>query len=140
MLLEIRYPSKRENISRFCQAVTDLAKKTVAKKSGQKLAPKFLQEVELMTGEACTNSICHNPAPNSGEVILKIRSYQNIFKIIVMDQNPAFDFYNFRQPEFDDAPESGYGLHIIKTLADKVIYQRENNRNILSMTKKINHR
>ncbi len=139
MLVENRYPSQLKNIRQICQVVSDMAKVAVDKKIAYEQKLHFLQQIELMTGEACTNSICHNPIPGSGEVLLKMRYHHRFIDITVMDQNPEFDFYNIRKPKFDDIPEGGYGLHIIKTIADKVIYKREDGWNMLLMIKRINH-
>lgn len=137
MLIEIRYPSALKYLRQMCQISKDMAQSAVDIKLDDTQKLKFLQEVELMTGEACTNSIRHNTVPNTGELILRIRYTQKVFEVIVMDQNPEFDFYALSGPKFDDIPESGYGIHIIKTLSDEVIFKRENTWNKLWMIKKI---
>lgn len=124
MLIEIRYPLELKFIRQICQTTTKIAKIGLNQSIKHKRTTKFLQEIELMTGEACTNSIRHASNLNSEGLILRLILTKNDFEIIVLDQNPEFDFYNSGQPEFDEIPESGYGIHIIKSLADKVVYTR----------------
>lgn len=124
MLIEIKYPLELKFIRQICQTTSNIAKIGLNQSIEHKGTIKFLQEIELMTGEACTNSIRHASKLNSEGLILRLILTKNHFEIVVLDQNPEFDFYNSGQPEVDEIPESGYGIHIIKSLADKVVYTR----------------
>ncbi len=139
MLIEIRYPLNLSFIEQICQTTSAIAKIGLNQSIEHKRNSKFLQEIELMTGEACTNSIRHATHLNSGELILRLIIKVNHFEIIVMDQNPEFDFNQSGQPDFSEIPESGYGIHIIKSLADKVAYSRTSCWNKLHIIKRFTH-
>jgi len=138
MLIETRYPLNLKIVKQICQTTSAIAEIGLEFVE-HKRKSKFLHEIELMAGEACTNSIRHAAVPNTGELILRLIIKDNSFEIIVMDQNPEFDFHNAAQPRFDEIPESGYGIHIIKSLADKVVYTRDNSWNKLHIIKRFNH-
>ncbi len=135
MLIEIRYPLELKVIRQICQTTSEIAKIGLNQFIEHKGNTKFLQEIELMTGEACTNSIRHASNRNSGVLILRLKLTKNHFEIVVLDQNPKFDFHNAYRPEFDKIPENGYGIHIIKSLADKITYKRKKNGNQLHIVK-----
>jgi len=139
MLIEIRYPLKLKFVRQICQTTSAIAKIGLNKAVEHKKNSKFLQEIELITGEASTNSIRHATIPNQGELVLRLIIKDHNFEIIVMDQNPEFNFFNAGQPEFDNIPESGYGIHIIKSLADEVVYTRTSCWNKLHITKRFTH-
>jgi anti-sigma regulatory factor (Ser/Thr protein kinase) len=139
MLIEIKYPLHLKFVKQICQTTSDIAKTALNNSVEHTQNSKFLQEIELMTGEACTNSFRHAADLNQGELILRLVIKESHFEIIVMDQNPEFDFNNTGQPEFDKIPESGYGIHIIKSLADKVVYTRAHGWNKIHITKRLPH-
>jgi len=139
MLIEIKYPLELKFIRQICQTTSEIAKIGLNQFIEHKGHTKFLQEIELMTGEACTNSIRHASNPNSGVLILRLILTQNHFEVVVLDQNPKFEFNDIGLPLFNKIPESGYGIHIIKSLADKVIYTRTGNWNRLHIIKRFSH-
>ncbi len=139
MLIEIRYPLHLKFVRLICQTTSTIAQIGLNQSSKRNGHSRFLQEIELMTGEACTNSIRHAPKLNSGKLIVRLVIKENHLEIIVMDQNPKFDFYNSGQPAFDKISESGYGIHIIKSIADKVVYTRTGSLNKLRIIKRFTH-
>jgi len=139
MLIEMQYPLNFKFVKQICQTTSDIAKIALNNCVECTKNSNFLQEIELMTGEACTNSFRHAVNLNQGKLILRLIINENHFEIIVMDQNPEFDFNNTGQPDFDIIPESGYGILIIKSLADKVVYTRTNHWNKIHITKRFTH-
>jgi len=55
--------------------------------------------------------------------------------IEVSDQGTGFDFEKAPEPEFDQHPESGYGLYIIRRMMDEVEYTKGDKMNTLTMKK-----
>ena len=105
---------------------------------GDEKTNALILHIELMTGEAFCNAVRHAGIQGSEKyVIIHIRCQETQFEIIVKDQNPEFNFSRVPEPDFASVPEKGYGLHIIKKLADTVQYQRENSWNVLTIVKYI---
>ncbi len=101
---------------------------------GPNLPESFVDEVELALSEACTNAIRHT-TDASATVIVSFRVYETQLVIEVSDQGAGFDFEKVPEPEFDQHPESGYGLYIIRRIMDEVEYTRGCEMNILTMKK-----
>lgn len=99
---------------------------------------KFLSAIELAAGEACCNAVKHGPDKEEDKIQVSI-SFNNTeskLSVAVSDGNPAYEFSE-REPDFAAIPENGYGLHIMRTLMDKVTYRRDRGRNTVIMEKQI---
>jgi serine/threonine-protein kinase RsbW len=100
------------------------------------LPGNFLDEVELAVSEACTNAIRHTAdADADARVIVNFRVDDARLVIEVKDQGTGFDMDEVPLPEFDQHPEGGYGLYIIRTIMDEVQYVRGEDYNTLTMKK-----
>ena len=96
----------------------------------------FKNAVELSVNEACVNAIKHSgDADTSRTVNLSFCVFDDRLVINLKEQGPGYDIDNIPIPEIEKHPECGYGIYLIKTMMDKVVYERENDWNILSMTK-----
>ena len=132
------YPSQLEQVTRICQDTVNVFREYYSQTLGNEKTNTFIQYVELMAGEAFCNAVRHAGGQGFGKyVIIHIKCQETQFEIIVKDQNPEFDFSRMPEPDFASVPEKGYGIYIIKKLADEVQYQRENNWNVLTIVKYI---
>jgi serine/threonine-protein kinase RsbW len=96
----------------------------------------FVNEVELAVSEACTNAIQHADCTDGhGTVVISFQVYDNRLIIEVKDQGAGFNMEDIPAPEFDEHPESGYGLYIIRSVMDEVQYIRGQSFNTLTMKK-----
>lgn len=95
----------------------------------------------LALQEAVTNVLKHGYAGTDGQGFLEIRlSYgESDLEIEIRDDAQAFDpthVEEMRDPALmDDLPEGGYGLHIIRTVVDRLEYRREAGQNVLTLAK-----
>ena len=105
-----------------------------------KIDEKFIDDVELVVSEACTNVIRHAGMDDSGRLVLVFQIYQDRLAIEVKDQGEGFDITKVPDPNFDEFAEGGYGIYIIRTKMDSIEYQTVGEWNILSMTKRYNER
>ena len=98
----------------------------------------FLSAIELAAGEACCNAVKHGPDNGADKikVSISLNNTESKLTVAVSDGNPAYDFSE-REPDFEAMAESGYGIHIMRTLMDKVAYRRDKGRNIVIMEKQI---
>ncbi len=100
---------------------------------------KFADSVELAVGEACSNSVKYCPpslvATTKVQLIFEFGDKELIIQI--KDCNSPFDFKSMPRPSFNDLPEHGYGIHIMKESMDQVNYRHEDGWNIITMHKRI---
>ena len=99
----------------------------------------FIDAVELAVGEACTNSVkhCTTIAPEDIRITICFELYDNQLIVLIKDCNAPFDFDKVLPPDFEAAPESGYGLYIMKQTMDEVHYEHKDGYNILTLKKSI---
>ncbi len=102
-----------------------------------------IQHLELSIDEAISNIIEHGyRGPTESqyiEVTCKIDARG--MTIIVTDEAPAFDPLDYPTPDphspLDARQTGGWGVYLIRTLMDEVAYLRVNERNQLTMTKRL---
>lgn len=99
----------------------------------------FVHDVELAVGEACINAVkyCTAVSPENVSVNVYFELNDKELIVIVKDKNEPFDFDKVPPPDFENVPEGGYGIFIMKEKMDEVHYERLNNTNIITMRKKI---
>ena len=87
---------------------------------------KCISEIELAAGEACCNAVKHGPrmGKDKVQVSISLNNTESKLTVAVSDGNPEYDFSN-REPDFEAIPENGYGIHIMRTVMDKVTYRRD---------------
>jgi serine/threonine-protein kinase RsbW len=96
----------------------------------------FADEVELAVSEGCTNAIQHAASNGaSARVIVRFEVHETHLVVEISDQGAGFDLEKVREPEFEQHPEGGYGLYIIRKMMDEVQYARDGELNTLTMKK-----
>ena len=75
----------------------------------------------LAVGELCANSIQHAYEGKGGQPIkVSVRSLGDSVIIEVEDFGKPFDAERYETPNLEAVPESGYGLFLVKTIADSL--------------------
>jgi anti-sigma regulatory factor (Ser/Thr protein kinase) len=75
----------------------------------------------LAVGELCANSIQHAYEGRGGQPIkVSVRSSDDSLVIEVEDFGKPFDAERYETPDLDSMPESGYGIFLVKTIADSL--------------------
>jgi anti-sigma regulatory factor (Ser/Thr protein kinase) len=83
----------------------------------------------LAVGEICANSIQHAYDGRGGQPIhVSVRSSADSLVIEVEDFGKPFDAELYESPELDAAPDSGYGLFLVKTIADSLSFDVDRER------------
>jgi len=97
----------------------------------------FIHDVELAVGEACTNAVKYCTAAYPEDIPVQVCFELNDKELIVIikDRNEPFDFDNIPLPDFENFPESGYGIYIMKEKMDEVRYERLGDMNTITMKK-----
>lgn len=75
----------------------------------------------LAVGELCANSIQHAYEGRAGQPIkVSVRSSEDSVVIEVEDFGKPFDAEQYEAPNLEAVPESGYGLFLVRTIADSL--------------------
>jgi serine/threonine-protein kinase RsbW len=95
----------------------------------------FAHAFELAITEAFTNSVTHAPEnATSAMITVTFHIEQQQLTVIITDANEPF-IIETPAPDIECFPVHGFGLMIIRKLMDRVIYRREDDSNILAMSK-----
>jgi serine/threonine-protein kinase RsbW len=94
--------------------------------------------LNLVLTEAMSNAIEHSqPAEQARTVRVCILIEGDELHIYVHDQGQGFDLESVPPPDFDEPPERGRGLFLIRALMDGVVYRKTECGNVLEMHKKL---
>ncbi len=94
------------------------------------------REVELAVGEALANVMRHSYGGDTTRPIdLRCVLRDGAFEVEVRDDGEPFDVADLPPPP-DELRAGGRGVYLMRTIMDTVEYLREDNRNLLRMTKR----
>lgn len=103
----------------------------------------FDDQVMTSFGEAFTNVVKHGGGgPGAPDLEIEIEPHPDRLTIRLRDFGAPFDFSAVPEPDLERLPESGLGVHIVKSWMDEVSYERGDGgerraANVLSMTKRL---
>jgi anti-sigma regulatory factor (Ser/Thr protein kinase) len=119
------------------QTVRDLVQRS-AEHAG--FSSKEAYACQLAVSEAVENIIQHGYGQEvQNEIEVTVINEPGDLIIELTDDAPPFNPTNNRKQDqwtIDDPPVGGLGIHIIHTIMDKVVYKREQGRNLLKLHKK----
>lgn len=129
----ITVPATIERLEALTGMVTDHL-------SDHAIPEKLAFEVDLAVDEACTNVIRYAYGPSGeGDVTVVCTVTPRDVRVCIMDQGIPFNPLNVREPDLsgdvEDRAVGGLGVHLIRTLMDRVTYDYRGGKNILCMTK-----
>jgi serine/threonine-protein kinase RsbW len=91
--------------------------------SGHGVPKQEQSNLLLAVGELCANSIEHAYEGRAGQPIqVSVRSSADSLVIEVEDFGKPFDADEYETPDLDALPDSGYGLFLVKTIADSLSF------------------
>ncbi|OPY45728.1 MAG: serine-protein kinase RsbW [Methanoregulaceae archaeon PtaU1.Bin222] len=108
--------------------------------SAHMIPEKVAFEVDLAVDEACTNVIRYAYDPGGeGDVTVICSIDPHEVRVCIMDQGVPFNPLDVKPPDLtgdvEDRAIGGLGVHLIRTLMDRVSYHYRQGKNILCMTK-----
>lgn len=93
-------------------------------------------QLNLVLTEATVNVIKHGQCDDPKNCVrISIHIQENELTIKVYDQGQGFNIDTVPLPNFDDPEESGMGLFLIRSMMDSVTYTRQDDCNVLEITK-----
>ncbi|MDP8262832.1 MAG: ATP-binding protein [Candidatus Ancaeobacter aquaticus] len=102
----------------------------------------FEHDINLAVEEIVVNAITYGYSDEEKHnIVIKLKTVNSEICIIVEDDGNPFDPLTVESPDvhkkLEDRELGGYGIHFVKNIMDNLSYRRKDNKNILSMTKKI---
>jgi anti-sigma regulatory factor (Ser/Thr protein kinase) len=115
----------------------------ILKQSGY--AEESVNDIELSADEAVTNVVEHAYQYDPKKSLtVELVMEKDLLRIIIRDQGKPFDPRPDGSVDLDrhinERRTGGLGRFLIGSFMDNVDYQRENNENVLTMTKKISRK
>lgn len=120
----------------YAQIASQLSRNICQGLKKQEIDKDFLYSMEIAVSEACTNAIKQSVNTDDGGMIaISFEISQDKIVTKVKNKGKGFDLDNVPEPDFENHPEGGYGIYIIKAKMDKVENIIGIDCNVLSMTK-----
>ena len=106
--------------------------------------PSTTMQVNLALEEAVANVINYAyPLGKGGDVTIEAEANAERLKFVVIDSGQPFDPTTKEELDIslplEERAIGGLGIHLIRRYMDSINYERRDNRNILTLRKKINH-
>ena len=101
------------------------------------VSTEHILEVRLLGEEAITNVVKYAGAAS---MALEVQVTREQIVVVLRDDGKPFDPSSAESPDLEaslaDRALGGLGIHLIQSLSDAVSYAREEDRNVLRLTKK----
>lgn len=140
-MIRLVVPCKLEYRDVALRAVAAACKIVRPRRATDGVEREFDDEVVTAVGEAFSNVVRHGENPPGAEIKLEIETGGNRLVVRLIDNGKPFDLSSVPPPDLDACPESGLGVHIMKSWMDEVAYepggQGSSRGNVLSMTRRL---
>ena len=133
--ITIRLPADVREIERMHRLVRQFGEL-------HEIPSRTLYAVNLALDEVVTNVVLHGFDDCAGqEVVVQMETAEAELRSVVVDGGREFDPMNAPLPDLTAALNEralgGLGIHLVRSLMDRVEYRRENAKNVLTMRKRI---
>ena len=104
--------------------------------------PGHAARFELVLAESVDNIAGHGRCDEDGMVDISVAADSETLRIVISDDGMASDtdglntFMSLPETQ-DELSEGGCGIQLIRRIMDKVVYTRERDRNVLTMSVKL---
>lgn len=131
---EIIVDAKTDNLSQVTSFISSFLKENNCSAKAEK-------QIILAVDEAFTNIANYAYDGKDGKVDITIQQENNVVTIVMRDEGKLYDPLDKEDPDIslsaEDRQIGGLGVFLVKRNLDDVSYSYENNRNVLTMKKKI---
>ena len=105
-------------------------------------SPRIVYFVDLAIEEIVTNCIHYGYSDDREHTIhITLSVADGTITVRIVDDGDAFDPLEAPAPDFsiaiDDRTEGGLGIHLLRNLADRVLYERRNGTNEITLVKNL---
>ncbi|HUU39211.1 MAG TPA: ATP-binding protein [Candidatus Desulfaltia sp.] len=107
---------------------------------GLDLSEEDIYKIELSLVEMCTNIMRYAYPREKGEIVIKAWYEKGDFSLEIRDNGVPFDPRQIKRPTLEEMINrdqmGGLGIFLARKLMDRFSYGREDDQNILTMSKK----
>lgn len=104
------------------------------------LSEEDVYKIELSLVEMCTNIIRYAYPREKGEIAIRVWYEKGIFSLEIRDSGVPFDPRQVKRPTLKEMINreemGGLGIFLARKLMDRFSYRREDDQNVLTMSKK----
>ena len=105
------------------------------------VSSQIQHHAQLMIEETVLNALHHGGAKTEEAIDLQLLIEPGWLTIKIRDPGKPFDPTQHEPPDttlsIEERPIGGLGVYLTQTLADELLYQRENNQNCLTIRKRL---
>ncbi len=114
--------SRVEEVVRAREWLTNLA-------SMEGFSDKDVRGLGLVVSEACVNVVKHAYRGRPGKPIeLRLAIEERSLVLEILDEGERFDLESYSPPDLSEPHESGYGVFLMRSIMDKVVYDTSDGR------------
>lgn len=129
-MLKERYIAELCNLEKFKNSLDAYLRNS-------QISDSKIQDIELATEELLVNIINYSYPHAKGFVELNCSLQKDILILKIIDQGTPFDPTKSPHPgnnaSLEERSRGGMGIHLAKSLVNEMSYQRDENKNILSL-------
>jgi anti-sigma regulatory factor (Ser/Thr protein kinase) len=107
---------------------------------GLDISEEDIYKIELSLVEMCTNIMRYAYPRKKGEIVISAWYEKGDFSLEIRDSGVAFDPRQVKRPTLEEMINrdemGGLGIFLARKLMDRFSYRREDDQNILTMSKK----
>jgi serine/threonine-protein kinase RsbW len=122
-------------------ALERLAETVAAFGREHRLPERLMQQMTLALDELFTNVITHGYGAERGTIVLRLGLADGWLEAELVDTAAPFDPLAAAPPDLgaplEERAPGGLGVHLVRTLVDRVVYEREGARNHVRLRKRI---
>lgn len=130
-MAEIEIVSDLDELPRLAEFVEEFAE-------ASDLSPEAGMRLNLALEELVTNVIQHGYAGAMGKIELQLERQGDRVDATLSDTAPAYDPFTADEPDLsasvEDRKVGGLGVHLVRTVATSFGYQRQGDRNQVSLS------
>jgi serine/threonine-protein kinase RsbW len=128
---KIKLPASLENLEKLTLFIADCAEEFGC-------TPERILEIILVSEEALVNIINYSYPEHNGDVEINCMiGNDSKFILKIIDTGIHFDIRSLSEPnvqaDINERKVGGLGVHFIKTIVDKIQYNRKGSRNVLKL-------
>lgn len=131
----LRFHNRLAELDRLAQCVTAFGEEHT-------LPPKLIYQISLALDELFTNIISYGyRSGGEHDISLSMSADKGVIRISIVDDAAPFDPLSAKLPDVSSPVEAraigGLGIHFVRSMMDRVAYERVGNWNMLVLEKNV---
>ncbi len=132
--ISLKVPAFKEFVTPISHFIREILERIGDKNSSLK---NVCYDIMLICQEACSNIVKHAYGEEKDDIEILMNIYDDRIVLRIRDKGKGFDLSEIEDPNPFLLKPGGYGLYIIKKLADEVSYKKHGDFNELKIVKRL---